>query len=848
MEASEFLGTVDAVHGEARSRGLFFRTLEDQRLVGRRITLDGREVLSFSSCSYLGLEHHPRLLAGVHDATDRFGTQLSASRGYISCPLYEELEDGLSQLFGGHALVTSSTTIAHQVALPVLATERDAIVLDHQVHHSVHMGATLARAAGATVKVVRHNHLAQAIDVVRGLAATKQTVWFCCDGVYSMYGDLAPLALLQELLDVAPNVRLYIDDAHGMSWTGRHGRGSFLSRIDLDERMVVATSLNKAFSAAGGALVFATQAERERVRTCGGPMVFSGPVQPPMLGAAVASTKVHLSDEIAVHQATLRARVDQMNRCMRATGLPLLAENEAPIFFVPCGLPRVAFDIAEKMLADGLYVNVSAYPSVPMKRGGIRIAINSVHSPDDVEHLVARLAEHFPAALAREGTSRADLQRLFDGAIPAESLVSSVYQRRSSAQHLADLAPMVATNAPGQPTSLTSQAAETELSVEVHDTIQHVDRDTWDRVLGTVGSCSWDAMATLEQVFAGQERPEHQWRFRYVLVHDPDGELVGATFFTIMLNKDDMLMRDEVSRAVEARRDGDPYFLTSWIVSMGSGFSEGNHLYLRRSGSWRQALGRILEVAVAMYEDEEAGLLLLRDLPADDMEMDGFLLQQGLVKVPMFDSHHLDVDWADHDGFLATLSRRKRRHMREIATQSSHWEVVVHGRSEDTPALSETELGKLYELYRNVANRKLRLNVFPLPPELIAGLQDSAAWEIVTLHLSPEHGGPEDGRPVAWYGAHKHAGHYAPFFCGLDYDFVFTHGAYRQMIYQMVRRAHDLGMQTVHMGMDADVEKARFGTDRVANCVYLQARDHFHGQLLRDIVAEVGVSPREAGA
>jgi 7-keto-8-aminopelargonate synthetase-like enzyme len=347
--------------------------------------------------------------------------------------LYDSLEAKLSTLFGGHALVTSSTTLAHQIALPVLVTEKDAIVLDHQVHYSVHMGATLARAGGARVDIVRHNQLEDAVEVVQRLARTSRTVWFATDGVFSMYGDLAPLGLLRKLLEVAPNVRLYVDDAHGMSWAGQHGRGSFLSRMRQDERIVVVTSLNKAFSASGGCLVFPTKDEREQVRITGGPMVFSGPLQPPMLGAAVAAADVHLSSEIEGLQAELRDRVDHCNALSQDMELPLLVKNEAPIFFFALGLPRVAMAVAERMRADGVYVNVSMYPSVPMRRAGIRMAVTSAHTRADITRCLEGLAKHGPAVLREERMSRRELDELFVRAVPEEARVSEVYVRGAEA-------------------------------------------------------------------------------------------------------------------------------------------------------------------------------------------------------------------------------------------------------------------------------------------------------------------------------------------------------------------------------------------------------------------------------
>ena len=73
MESSQFLSSVTTLHEEARRRGLFFQTCSDTHLRGRTITLHDREVVSFSSCSYLGLEQHPAVIAGVHDAVDRYG-------------------------------------------------------------------------------------------------------------------------------------------------------------------------------------------------------------------------------------------------------------------------------------------------------------------------------------------------------------------------------------------------------------------------------------------------------------------------------------------------------------------------------------------------------------------------------------------------------------------------------------------------------------------------------------------------------------------------------------------------------------------------------------------------------
>lgn len=824
MEMSSFVNAVEAIVKDASSRGLMLMTCEDESIRGRTVHVNGKELISFSSCSYLGLEHHPALVQGVCDAVQRWGTQFSSSRTYISVTPYEELERKLSILFGGFALVTSTTTLGHQSALCALATEKDALVLDHQVHHSVHLAAQLARTAGTTVEIVRHSRLEQAVERVKQLLQSHEKVWFCCDGVFSMYGDLAPIQLIQELLALSPRVRLYVDDAHGMSWAGKYGRGSFLSRMPQTDQIIVATSLNKAFSAGGGAFIFPTEAERERVRICGGPQMFSGPLQPPMLGAALASVDLHLSDELPGYQQALRERVDFCNRRIQELGMPLLVTNEAPIFFIRMGAPKIALNVGERMLEDGFFVNPSTFPAVPAKRSGIRLALTANHSIEDIDRMLQRLQHHARAVMDAEGVSMLMLDELFARAVPEEARQGST--------------PTKTTNNT-QPAILTHQG----LTARHVRTIQDVDPAMWDACMGHVGACSWHAMDCWEKAFQNHDQPESNWDFHYIIVTNQRDQPVCLTFFTTSLIKDDMMMRANISEAVEERRKTDPYFLTSKGLIMGSLCSEGNHLYLDRSGPWQQSLKMALELAFREYESVDAGLLMLRDLPQDDPEMDAFMLEHGFFKTSVLDRHTLHYTWDSEEEWLAQLDRDKRRYVRKYMLQpAEQFEQKIYPTTSHSGALTQDEYDHLFKMYQDVAGQKLRINVFEMPPTILPVLMDSPAWELVTFTLPVEAGGPEDGRPVAYYVGHINGTHYTPFYCGLDYRYVSSHGAYRQLLAQVVRRAAELGLDTIHYGMDADFNKSRLGTQAEQSCAYLQVRDHYQSAILREIVAEVAIS------
>ena len=220
-ELTRIMDFVETSFAEGVALGIAHLDARDQRLDGRCVRIRNRDRINFASCSYLGLELDPRLKQGAIEAAERYGTQFSSSRAYISAPQYEELESLLDSIFDGFALVTPSTTLGHLSALPVLIAEEDAAILDHQVHHTVQLATGQLRLQGTHVELVRHGRFDLLEQRISELKASHRHVWYLADSVYSMYGDFAPLKALGWLLARHEQLHLYIDDAHGMSWRGR---------------------------------------------------------------------------------------------------------------------------------------------------------------------------------------------------------------------------------------------------------------------------------------------------------------------------------------------------------------------------------------------------------------------------------------------------------------------------------------------------------------------------------------------------------------------------------------------------------------------------------------------------
>jgi 7-keto-8-aminopelargonate synthetase-like enzyme len=363
---------------------------------GSVIEIDGRPVANFGNCSYLGLAVDDRVKAGAIAAVERFGPLYSSSQVYASVGLYAELESLLAEMTDAPAVVLPpTTTLGHLACLPTLVGEEDAVVLDSHSHASLQLTVQVLAGRGIEVRPVLHNDLAALDDTLAELAESHHRVWYLADGVYSMLGDLAPLAHIRELMARHDNLFTYFDDAHGFSWWGRHGRGFVLSEMPWNERLIVAAGMAKSFGSGGAALFFGDPELATSVRRLGGPMTFSGPIHPPTLGAAIASGRIHLSGEHADLRRRIDRQIERVSALLAAHRLPVASWAHTPIWLVRVGDFDKVLEIAGRMLADGFYLNVSAFPAVPHGEAGLRFTQTLSNPDDQIEQMIGRLALHF---------------------------------------------------------------------------------------------------------------------------------------------------------------------------------------------------------------------------------------------------------------------------------------------------------------------------------------------------------------------------------------------------------------------------------------------------------------------
>lgn len=781
---------------------------EDAEFDGRHVRIRGRDLVNFASCSYLGLELDPRLIEGAIDATRRFGIETSSSRAYLSSPLYTEFESAIERIFGGaHVVVAPTTTLGHLAALPALLDEDDAVILDHQVHSSVQLAAKLLHASGTTLEVLPHNHLDRLEDRVVALAKTHRQVWYMADGIYSMFGDRAPIARIAEILDRHEQMRVYVDDAHGMSWCGPNGSGSVLEVMPLHPRMLLATGLAKGFGTGGGLIVSSSPEIKKKVRRFGPTLIFAGPLQPPILGAAIASARIHLGPEIAQMQAELREKMAIFAERIGRHAIPVVSPGNTPVGFVGTGPTQVCQILCSRLMQEGFFTNPAQFPATPARRSGNRFLITRHHTREDLEGLADALAEHWEPAVREAGVEPYEIWRAFG----LEAPVAPVARARSRS---------------------------TELYLESADSIDKLLRGEWDARMRDRGCLGTEGMALFEKLFGPDAPPESRWDFRYYVVRDGKGEPVLATCFSAALWKADMMAPADVSARVEARRAVEPLFLTHRVFSMGCLLSEGNHLWLRDpvDASTSQAAIALLLRAVRSDSDRlGCSVRVLRDLPSDDLAFAHRFGSEGMLSMAAPESLVIEDVLASESELVASLGRKHRYHQaRYVAPFDDAYEVEVL--TAGSRELTDEEVDRLYTLYENVRAENLELNTFPLPRPFLRAMASSPGWELLVFR---ERDRLERG-PVCFLASSIGESVYTPLLTGLDYALVRDRGLYRQMLRHGTLRARALGRRRIHFGFGASLEKRRFGARPVASTMYLEADDHYAFDALAHIAAEAG--------
>jgi glycine C-acetyltransferase len=374
--------------GEIQGAGLYKseRVIVSPQAAGIEVELPSRgkrSLLNFCANNYLGLSSHPAVVEAAHEALRTHGFGMSSVRFICGTQdLHKELESRVSRWLGTEdTILYGSCFDANGGLFETVLGEEDAIISDALNHASIIDGVRLCKAE-------RHrypNGDMEALEAALKATQGKRLRMIATDGVFSMDGYLAKLDQICDLADKY-DAMVMVDDSHASGFIGPTGRGTpehfnVASRVD-----VMTSTLGKALGGASGGFTTGRKEIIELLRQRSRPYLFSNALAPSILGASIAVL------DLLEKSTDLRDRV--MNNAQRfRQGMTdagfAIKPGIHPIAPVMLGDARLASEMADDLLDEGVYVIGFSFPVVPKGEARIRVQLSAQHTSAQVDHAIA---------------------------------------------------------------------------------------------------------------------------------------------------------------------------------------------------------------------------------------------------------------------------------------------------------------------------------------------------------------------------------------------------------------------------------------------------------------------------
>jgi len=378
------LAHLRAVLDDLRERGTYFklRVLDDEQ--APLCHYDGREVINLASNNYLGLCEHPKLVEAAIAATKKFGVGSGAVRTIAgTMRIHIELEEKIAAFKGVEACVVfQSGFAANAGTVSSILSKEDFILSDELNHASIIDGARLSR---AKIKVFRHKDVAHCEELLKEVQNEPGRKLVITDGVFSMDGDIGPVAALCDLCDKYGAIMM-VDDAHASGVLGRNGRGS-VDHFHCTQRVDVQVgTLSKAIGCLGG-YVCGSRDLIDYLYHRARPFLFSTSHPPSVAASCMAA--FDLLEQEPERMERLWANTKYFQAQLQTAGFDIggksTPKSETPITPIILGDGRKTMDYSRALFEKGVMATGIAFPTVPEGKARIRCIMTSEHTRAQID-------------------------------------------------------------------------------------------------------------------------------------------------------------------------------------------------------------------------------------------------------------------------------------------------------------------------------------------------------------------------------------------------------------------------------------------------------------------------------
>ena len=344
----------------------------------------GEEVINFCANNYLGLSNHPEVIQAAKDTMDTHGFGVSSVRFICGTQdIHKQLEDKIAEFY------TTEDTIMYAAAFDAnggvfepLLTKEDAIISDSLNHASIIDGVRLCKSARYRYNNNDMNSLEEQL-----IEANKQNHRFkiiVTDGVFSMDGIVAKLDEICDLADKY-NALVMVDECHATGFIGKTGRGTVELKNVMDRVDIVTGTLGKALGGAMGGYTTGKKEIIEILRQRSRPYLFSNSLAPAIVGASLKvfdliSNDTSLRDKLEWNTNYFRTEMEK-------AGFDLVGADAAivPVMLYDAKLSQA---MANKLLAEGIYVIGFFFPVVPKGQSRIRVQLSAAHKKEHLDKAI----------------------------------------------------------------------------------------------------------------------------------------------------------------------------------------------------------------------------------------------------------------------------------------------------------------------------------------------------------------------------------------------------------------------------------------------------------------------------